>query len=435
MTARVGAFLLGFAALAPNASAATVSVGEPPNEDLKAAVRYQAAPGEVNRVAFAVEPSGVMTVEDASAPLVAGPGCTVLGPRAVRCTDARFVDSAVVDLGDLDDEARIAVPRRSRLHVELQGGPGRDLIDAVRAALPTGVMAGGGDGDDRLEGGPARDVLDGGPGADVLSGRSGEDTLSGDAVIARDPIAVPGPPGDDVLDGGAGEDTASYVDRRAPVVADLKRGRAGQRGERDRLSGIENLVGGWARDVLRGDDGPNVLSAVEYFTHPRAGDVLVGRGGDDRLEATSQRTRMHGGRGDDVLDPTGRSARLRCGPGMDRVAALADGTTVPGDCDWVDVANVLYSRIAMRRGRAVVRVRIVGGIEWCAGTIALRSPAGRPYGRVRWGTGEGRSFRSRLRLSIPLTPAGREAAARHRLASVQTRDRCTDAHARWRTPL
>jgi Ca2+-binding RTX toxin-like protein len=253
-------------------------------------------------------------------------------------------------------------------------------------------------------------------------------------VSAHDPFSVPPPPSDDLLDGGAGVDTATYVDRRIPVVADLQRGLGGQRGERDRLSGIENLVGGRGRDVLRGDAGDNRLSASQFVSNPRAGDVLAGRDGDDLLETTSDRTRLDGGRGDDMLDSNHHRHDVRCGPGMDRLWDIAPGMLVRRDCDWVEV-GLRYSPVTTRGGQAFIRIEIRRPISWCAGTIALRSPRGRLSRRVRWETGRGRAFRRRLRLSLPLTPAGRRAAAAHRVATIHARDRCTDARGRWRMPL
>ncbi|HUG61475.1 MAG TPA: hypothetical protein VMP03_06500 [Methylomirabilota bacterium] len=121
----------------------------------------------------------------------------------------------------------------------------------------------------------AADHLDGGPGNDRIVGGPGNDRLIGGG-------------GFDILIGGPGTDTADYSAERNKVVADLRRGAVTIGGvESGELYGIENLIGGRAGDVLRGDGGPNVL---------RGGpgkDRLFGGGGPDVLD---------GGPGNDVLD-------------------------------------------------------------------------------------------------------------------------------------
>ena len=96
----------GFAATAvAPAPAATVSVSD-------SALRVVADPGEVNALTIATV-SGLRSVTDAGAPLVAGDGCTVV-VAAVRCAAVR----ADVDLGDGDDTltvtASLAGDRRRR---------------------------------------------------------------------------------------------------------------------------------------------------------------------------------------------------------------------------------------------------------------------------------------------------------------------------------
>lgn len=84
------------------------------------------------------------------------------------------------------------------------------------------------------------------------------------------------------ITGGGGTDTLSYEAYGDGVAVDLQRGSATRvaRG----VSGIENVVGGDAADVLAGDGADN---------------VLAGRGGNDTLEGRGGNDSLYGGGGDD----------------------------------------------------------------------------------------------------------------------------------------
>ncbi|EYD75399.1 Alkaline phosphatase [Rubellimicrobium mesophilum DSM 19309] len=115
------------------------------------------------------------------------------------------------------------------------------------------------------------DLLIGSAGSDYFEGKGGIDTVS-----FEDPIQI----GDPVL---------------TPVVADLAAGTASGAGiGSDRLSGIENLVGGFGADTLRGNAGANVLTGGED------NDILDGRGGNDRLIGGIGADNLTGGAGDDT---------------------------------------------------------------------------------------------------------------------------------------
>ena len=87
---------------------------------------------------------------------------------------------------------------------------------------------------------------------------------------------------------------------------DLGKGTGGSRGERDQLTGFEDLAGGEASDRLFGDGESNLvfggLGGRRDFGH--------GRGGAD---AVTVRRRAVGGAGDDVVD----AERVECGAGED----------------------------------------------------------------------------------------------------------------------
>ena len=138
----------------------------------------------------------------------------------------------------------------------LQGGGGADLLLGYAE-------------DDALDGGGGDDVLDGGDGNDRLLGGGGNDLLYGSR-------------GNDELRGGAGVDTVLF-DGPAMLV-DLQTGHAtagepadGDALDIDSLSGIENVTGSNAGDLIGGDGAANVLVG-------RGGlDWLAGRGGADRF--------------------------------------------------------------------------------------------------------------------------------------------------------
>lgn len=134
----------------------------------------------------------------------------------------------------------------------------------------------GSDGDDLLEGLGGDDSLDGGAGNDQVLGGDGSDRLRLDA-------------GDDRLDGGTGLD---WVEASGPLGAtiDLSTSAAQATGYgADRLSGIENALGGSGADRLSGTAGANVLMGAA------GDDVLRGGEGADRLVGGLGRDTLHGG--------------------------------------------------------------------------------------------------------------------------------------------
>jgi Ca2+-binding RTX toxin-like protein len=142
----------------------------------------------------------------------------------------------------------------------------------------------------RIEGNDASNMLYGGDGADNIVGGGGNDILSGDLGV-------------NILDGGTGSDTALYNFETTSVSVTLNG--AGFATvyvgnlARDTLSNIENIIGGFAGDVLTGDNRSNTLD---------------GRGGADV---------MAGGSNDDlyIVDNLGDLIVEGVGNGNDRVVA------------------------------------------------------------------------------------------------------------------
>jgi hypothetical protein len=109
-------------------------------------VRVAAAPGEANQLNVAGSASeSLVSVTDAGAPLVSGPGCTPAADGSATCSAAAGgapLTRISVDAGDLDDAVTVA------------------------AALPAVIL--GGDGADVLVGGGGADFVDGGRGDDSI---------------------------------------------------------------------------------------------------------------------------------------------------------------------------------------------------------------------------------------------------------------------------
>ena len=345
------------------------------------ALTVRAGSGEANLLM--VEHDGsAYTVRDGAGVLAAGPGCESLGPRAVRCAamDPNASHSVFVNAGNGADYAGVgALPRNAA--VELRGGRGTDYVV-------------GGDG---------ADLLVGGSGGDHMNGQSGDDTIGGGT-------------GGDRIDGGLGRDRLSYEERRARVRVDLGAGGGGSRGERDRFIGVEDVVGGRARDVLAGDAGPNRLLGGPGG----ARDLLSGRQGADVLAGYG----VSGGGGDDSIDARTAS----CGRGTDRLIRVAFKPLgpFPSGCEAIVAGTFLElapDPVRLTRAVAVYRLRCVAAIGRCAGTLELRDADGL-LGRAAFARPDdwaGAPARIKIPLSRPA--AGGVGTVRLRAEPAYRRDR------------
>jgi len=161
-----------------------------------------------------------------------------------------------------------------------------------------------------LNGLNGNDILSGGGGNDTLEGGYGDDILKGGG-------------GADALIGGPGTDTADYSDAPGPVFVDLGNSAViigvipENDAKGDTFSGIENITGSAYGDLLIGDGGANVIQAG---------------GGDDTLGGLGGNDVLYGGTGNDsyqVEDP-GDVVIEYAGQGFDRVDALVSYTLAPG---------------------------------------------------------------------------------------------------------
>jgi Ca2+-binding RTX toxin-like protein len=148
-------------------------------------------------------------VRDRAAGIVAGSGCTQVGPE-VRCPKAA-VSSLRVDSADLGD--RVATP--NGLDATVQAGAGDDAV-STRSGVD--VLAGGhgadqllsGEGRDELSGQDGADSLRGGPGDDALTGGGRADDLHG--LAGNDTIRANGDGFDDTITCGAGSEDHVFAD-------------------------------------------------------------------------------------------------------------------------------------------------------------------------------------------------------------------------------
>ena len=394
------------------ARAATVRASSG-GESARDQVIFTAADGERNQVLISptADPDSFdyeFVVRDAGAVITPGIGCEAIDQHTVGCRGQLLpyrvgLGEVVASLGDGDDELRVSeLPPSDRLPptVIVNGGAGNDELVGSTGGGLLGRLDGG-PGDDQLWGADTGDDLRGGGGRDQLHGLGGDDRLSdGD----RDDRAGEDGPGQDLLDGGAGNDTVSYAQRTASVAVNIGDDRPdGGRGEGDRLTGIESIIGGSGDDRLIGDRRPNVI-------HGGGGhDRVIGRGGDDALAADAGTVDC--GRGKDSV---GRSSFVGYPPVYHTFTAVITPPNFTRNCEAI-VDDRFEHRLPVYP--AVVRPRFVRYRVWrpaesedrdpvlSFGSVVLEDGRLRRLGRGRFNTGQSL-------VSVVLTPLGRRLASR-----------------------
>jgi Ca2+-binding RTX toxin-like protein len=194
--------------------------------------------------------------------------------------------------------------------------------------VPGTNQCAGTSGDDTMTGTDEADNMNGLGGGDTMLARGGDDTYAFSPDWGSDRIPADGE------DAGMGTDTLDFSLLVEPLDVDLV-----SNADRDEVYSVfsgagtlnfpatvemENVRGGQARDVVRGNDVSNLFYGVV------GNDSLYGRGGDDRLE---------GGLGADALIGGADNDVLRGGLGVDTV--YGDNPEVPaekGD-DEIDVRD------------------------------------------------------------------------------------------------
>ncbi len=237
---------------------------------------------------------------------------------------------------------------------EIFGGRGKDTIDGKGGR----DLLHGGRGSDEVDGGADRDRVFGDSGNDVVRGGPGERDLAdggpGDDDVAGGRggfDAVVGGIGRDRIDGGpGGHDVASYRTAGGPIEVDLLRG-AVRGAEAERLSGVEDVVGGLADDVLTGSR--------------RSLNRLEGGAGDDRLLGGMPGDEAFGGPGSDLCSgpfavssscgasPAGTGTRVELHGGFSQVPSLA---IAGGDGPDAVVVSLRGRRYVIRSAGDVLRL-------------------------------------------------------------------------------
>ncbi|MDK9697568.1 MAG: hypothetical protein OEL76_14375, partial [Siculibacillus sp.] len=243
-------------------------------------------------------------------------------------------------------------------------------VEQLIGRVDTGMVLGGNDIANLIEGAAGNDTLAGNGGGDTLTGLGGNDTLTGgtgDDVLA-------GGLGDDVITGGDGTDTADYSDASAGVTVDLRRVVAQNTTSdgTDTLTGIENTVGSdfddkFTSDLVTTNIMAGGLGNDRYYVYETRDQVVEASGGGtaDRIEAyanivldaaaevetvighvnagisivgSDTANRLDGGPGADTLDGRGGADTLNGGDGDDTISG-GDGNDVLAGGDGTDTAD------------------------------------------------------------------------------------------------
>lgn len=225
---------------------------------------------------------------------------TCRGEPATIVADEGFVR------GTDGDDVIVGTARNSNV----EGRGGSDLICLEGRSFHEAYGEGG---DDRIYGSSGGDNIYGGAGDDLVDAGPGRDLISD--FEAR---------GDDRYIGGPDVDTlrlSAEFSRGAPggVKVDLGIGDSqGSRG-RDRIDGIDSLIGTQSKDTIIGTPGANRLDGV------RGGDRIFGDKGDDVIRGADRVFGEGGGSG----DPPGDDF-LAGGFGDDRVLGLEGDDRLTG---------------------------------------------------------------------------------------------------------
>ena len=270
-------------------------------------LRYEATPGEMNRVFVSTDSQGVYVI-DTGATVTPGAGCTAPAPNEGFCA------ATVKDQGSL--------------RLQLAAGDQGDYVNVLPGTLGLVNIDGGAGGDELIAGGAIfSNVVDGGPGADTFEGAVTVDyhTRTNPLLVTiGDDLANDGEAGegDNVssetvgMEGGQGNDDMTVLDSPSVQQRTLLEGVDGA----DHLSILRHSEPG----SIFGGTGPDVIhnESLHGLVHGANGDDLIfggdgsnqalwGEGGDDTLRGLGGADYLFGNRGADVLLP---------GPGRDTAA-------------------------------------------------------------------------------------------------------------------
>jgi hypothetical protein len=388
------------------ASAATIQLGS--------VLKYEAAPGEENRVRVSRPSPNQLAIRDTARITSASSACTPIDSGFV----CPFATTQSFHLGDRNDEftattggdtyvfAGVGDDRYLGGHgpasrTSFEGQDGHDTVSyeaaasGVRVSLDNARDDGrSGDQDvidsdvERVIGSNFRDELSGTFGSDVFHPLDGDDLVTGKS--GADVVHMNAKPdGADAVDAGVGPgDVVSYAQRttRVEVTPGWNGHDDGAPGERDEIVGAERIEGGSAGDLIDARVGP---PSDEAFGK-RYGYELVGGDGADTLLGSAFRDVLVGGPhadvmkafdDNDILDSRdGVPETLECGAGtsdtaMTDVALGGHIISAPGrltrdrpsECE--SSRNVLVGvgrvdRVAVARGAVSLRVAWTHPRRW-----------------------------------------------------------------------
>ena len=297
--------------------------------------------------------------------LVGGPGMDMLdggedmGEKNDMVPNPDFDDTAAVGPGNLETLAA-SVDWAVYKHA-MEG------ISVTLTGMGNGMGTGGEAMGDTLRnielvwGSEKDDTFVAGPGADIIEGDGGSDTVSYEASETGVTVSL----ADDehhrtaIATGtGTDDDPFVFITDDAPATAtthldqdgvnaipdpdDPETETNGAAG--DKLGSIENLIGTAQKDVLTGDENPNVLQGMGGDDELSGGgnnDRLYGGAGEDDLEGGDGADMLSGGADDDTLDGGSGTDTLTGGAGDDDLTGGGDGdmfvfsTADAGDSDAI----------------------------------------------------------------------------------------------------
>ena len=288
----------------------------------------------------------------------------------------------VIYLGAMGANVELNMNRARVQHAEPESGNPLSFDDDADSGVGIDSLMNiedvkGTHGDDTITGDENANLLKGLDGADTINGLAGDDTILPNRPANVDAMGVKSTntaanddpdnmteDGLDVVDGGDegdGGDTISYEGESASVNVDLgtvvpaeedddetpadetriafvaasvnnQDAAASDRikvkevvmedDEKELVSTIENVVGGFGADTLTGDARANTLSGGAD------GDTLSGAAGNDRLYGGAGVDTLNGGAGNDMLNGGAGNDTLNGNAGNDTYVAVENGDTV-----------------------------------------------------------------------------------------------------------
>jgi RTX calcium-binding nonapeptide repeat (4 copies) len=212
--------------------------------------------------------------------------------------DEGEIFSAIAQGGKLDESELRKLKAKDDTATIVVGGQTIAIEQAVFAGDPFANYYSGSADPDTIAGNGGDDTLLGNGGNDSILGGSGNDLLDGGL-------------GQNTLDGGSGIDTASYASSTQNLIAALDGGGGAAgiannpgNGIYDRLTNVENLVGGSGNDTLLGSSTDNEInggSGNDFLNGFSGSDRLLGGEGDDTLNDQVGNDTLDGGNGNDSL--------------------------------------------------------------------------------------------------------------------------------------